>query len=265
MWRRHRAARGTAVRGDHLSAAPSPIPTSPIDHYRIIGDDRLMWRRTAHAPRRPIRGVRRKRQADILKVYPQLGEVEIEYAWSGMIGYALHRMPQIGELSPGLWIASGFGGHGLNTTAMAGRIIAQRSSTATTAGGCSRHTSWSGPAGGSAARPCRATTGGSMPASAAARQARQREEEVRRARQRAALRAPEERAEAEIGAAVPADRSCPPSPGWSTCRLIRSAPMSRSRWRRRGGVAAKVSRCPGGGGERRAALSPTADELAADD
>jgi hypothetical protein len=40
----------------------------------------------------------------------------------------------------------------------------------------------------------------------AARQARQREEEVRRARQRAALRAPEERTEAEIGAAVPADQ-----------------------------------------------------------
>jgi hypothetical protein len=34
-------------------------------------------------------------------------------------------MPQIGELSPGLWLASGFGGHGLNTTAMAGNLIAQ--------------------------------------------------------------------------------------------------------------------------------------------
>jgi hypothetical protein len=34
-------------------------------------------------------------------------------------------MPQIGELSPGLWLASGFGGHGLNTTALAGNIIAR--------------------------------------------------------------------------------------------------------------------------------------------
>jgi hypothetical protein len=33
-------------------------------------------------------------------------------------------MPQIGELAPRLWVASGFGGHGLNTTAMAGNIIA---------------------------------------------------------------------------------------------------------------------------------------------
>ena len=34
-------------------------------------------------------------------------------------------MPQIGELAPGLWLASGFGGHGLNTTAMAGNLIAR--------------------------------------------------------------------------------------------------------------------------------------------
>ena len=34
-------------------------------------------------------------------------------------------MPQIGELGPGVWLASGFGGHGLNTTAMAGNLIAR--------------------------------------------------------------------------------------------------------------------------------------------
>jgi len=34
-------------------------------------------------------------------------------------------MPQVGELEPGLWIASGFGAHGINTTAMAGELIAR--------------------------------------------------------------------------------------------------------------------------------------------
>jgi hypothetical protein len=34
-------------------------------------------------------------------------------------------MPQIGELAPGVWLAAGFGGHGLNTTAMAGELIAR--------------------------------------------------------------------------------------------------------------------------------------------
>ncbi len=62
---------------------------------------------------------------DIKKTYPQLGDVAVDYAWSGTLGLTIHRMPQIGELGPGVWLASGFGGHGLNTTAMAGNIIAR--------------------------------------------------------------------------------------------------------------------------------------------
>ena len=34
-------------------------------------------------------------------------------------------MPQIGEIERGVWLASGFGGHGLNNTAIAGELIAR--------------------------------------------------------------------------------------------------------------------------------------------
>ena len=63
--------------------------------------------------------------ADIHKTYPQLKGVAVDYAWSGTLGNTIHRMPQIGELGPGVWLASGFGGHGLNTTALAGNLIAR--------------------------------------------------------------------------------------------------------------------------------------------
>jgi gamma-glutamylputrescine oxidase len=95
------------------------------NHYRIVGDNRLMlsgrsttWARN---PRRYVRALR----GDIKKTYPQLGNVEVDYAWSGTLGNTVHRMPQIGELGPGVWLASGFGGQGLNTTAMAGNLIAR--------------------------------------------------------------------------------------------------------------------------------------------
>src|SRR5262249_28313868 len=61
----------------------------------------------------------------IAATFPQLGDVEFECTWSGMLGTALHKMPQLGEVSPGLWLASGFSGHGLNTTAMAGVLLAR--------------------------------------------------------------------------------------------------------------------------------------------
>jgi hypothetical protein len=63
-------------------------------------------------------------RADLRKRFPQLGAVEIEHAWTGAIGVTVHRMPQVGEMSPGVWLASGFGPHGLNTTAMAASLIA---------------------------------------------------------------------------------------------------------------------------------------------
>ena len=95
------------------------------NHYRIVGGDRLMlsgrsttWARN---PRRYVRAL----AADIKKTYPQLGEVAVDYAWAGTLGNTVHRMPQIGELGAGVWLASGFGGHGLNTTAMAGNLIAR--------------------------------------------------------------------------------------------------------------------------------------------
>jgi gamma-glutamylputrescine oxidase len=94
-------------------------------HYRVVDVDRLIWSGRATAwtgdPRRYGRALR----AEIRKTYPLLGRVALDYAWSGILGIPLHRMPQIGELGPGLWLASGFGGHGLNTTAMAGNLIAR--------------------------------------------------------------------------------------------------------------------------------------------
>ena len=94
-------------------------------HYRIVGSDRLMWSGGVTTWEGSPRHFESKLKASIESIYPQLAPVDIEHVWSGVLGNTLHRMPQIGELSPGLWLASGFGGHGLNTTAMAGNIIAR--------------------------------------------------------------------------------------------------------------------------------------------
>ncbi len=95
------------------------------NHYRIVGGDRLQWsgrmRAWAADPRRIGRGL----IADIKRNFPALGTVEIAHLWGGTLGRAIHRMPQIGEIESGLWVASGFGGHGLNTTAIGGELIAR--------------------------------------------------------------------------------------------------------------------------------------------
>jgi glycine/D-amino acid oxidase-like deaminating enzyme len=98
---------------------------SADNHYRVVGGDRLMLSGRATAWVRDARRYVGALTGDIKKTYPQLGDVAVDYAWNGTLGLTLHRMPQIGELGPGVWLASGFGGHGLNTTAMAGNVVAR--------------------------------------------------------------------------------------------------------------------------------------------
>ena len=95
------------------------------NHYKIISAERLMWSGGMTTWEANPRRFARRLRADIERVFPQLSPVTIEHIWTGVLGNSLHRMPQVGQLSPGLWLASGFGGHGLNTTAMAGTIIAR--------------------------------------------------------------------------------------------------------------------------------------------
>ncbi len=93
------------------------------DYYRRLPDNRIMW-----GGRVSIKGVPKNLAEimvrDLLKVYPQLeGAVESEYAWGGSLCYAPHKMPQIGQLKPGYWYNTCFGGHGLVPTSVGGDVV----------------------------------------------------------------------------------------------------------------------------------------------
>jgi len=112
--------------GDAIAYGGSVSDSELADnHYRRVDSDRLLWSGRVTAWERDARHYALALTADIKKTYPQLGDVAAEYIWSGTLGHTVHRMPQIGQLSAGLWLASGFGGHGLNTTALAGLLIAR--------------------------------------------------------------------------------------------------------------------------------------------
>ena len=94
------------------------------DYYRAIADTRILWGGRISARRSQPAHIARFMLADLLKVYPQLEGARVASAWYGLMSYAAHKMPQIGQLSPGLWYAMGFGGQGLATTTVAGELVA---------------------------------------------------------------------------------------------------------------------------------------------
>lgn len=103
----------------------SVTDSDSIDHFRIVDGDRLMWASPettwAARPQRFAGAIARR----IRTVFPRLGKVAIAEVWGGATGQTVHGMPQIGQLRRGLWVTTGFGRQGLNTSAIAGHLIAR--------------------------------------------------------------------------------------------------------------------------------------------
>ena len=95
-----------------------------FDYYRPLPDGRLLWGGRISVRDRSPREVQRLLYRDLMKVFPQLDGVRIESAWSGLMSYARHEMPQIGRIDDGLWLGQAFGGHGVAPTTFAGEVLA---------------------------------------------------------------------------------------------------------------------------------------------
>ena len=93
------------------------------DYYRRLPDNRILWGGRVSVTGTPD-NLAEIMKRDLLKIYPQLeGYVEPDYSWGGELCYAPHKMPQIGELKPGYWYNTGFGGHGLVPTSVGGDVV----------------------------------------------------------------------------------------------------------------------------------------------
>ncbi|MEM1100470.1 MAG: FAD-binding oxidoreductase [Pseudomonadota bacterium] len=96
-----------------------------VNYFRLSEDGRLLFGgRENYGIGFPKDITTRLRQR-MLHLFPQLAEARIDYVWGGTLGITLRRVPLVRELSPGLWAAGGFSGHGVALTAIAGRILAE--------------------------------------------------------------------------------------------------------------------------------------------
>ena len=102
-----------------------------FDYYRALPDTRILWGGRISILDRGAEPIARLLKRDLLKVYPELRDVKVDYAWGGLMSYARHQMPQIGRLPDGAWHALGFGGHGVGPTTAAGELIADAIATGT--------------------------------------------------------------------------------------------------------------------------------------
>ena len=98
-----------------------------LDYYRPSADHRLLFGGACHYSGRDPADIGAYMRKKMLRVFPQLADVRVEYQWAGMIGIGANRLPQIGQLAAqaNVFYAQAYAGHGVNATHLAAKILGE--------------------------------------------------------------------------------------------------------------------------------------------
>lgn len=96
-----------------------------INYWKLSEEGRLLFGGGENYSSRFPRDIKAFVRPHMLKIYPELEDVDIEFGWGGAVGITLNRMPDFGRIGGCLWYAQGFSGHGVPTATMAGHLLAE--------------------------------------------------------------------------------------------------------------------------------------------
>jgi glycine/D-amino acid oxidase-like deaminating enzyme len=99
-------------------------PNFVLEYYRLSADKRLLFGARLNYFGDDPAVIERRHRKKISRLYPQLVDIRIDYAWGGTIGVPISRVPLLGRVSPNVFYCQGYSGHGVNVTHLAGQILA---------------------------------------------------------------------------------------------------------------------------------------------
>ncbi len=95
-----------------------------LDYYRLSGDKRLIYGGGVVYGARDPDNIERLIRPNMLKTFPELAGVKIDYSWTGNFLLTLSRLPQLGRLESNIFYSQGCSGHGVTFTHVAGKSLA---------------------------------------------------------------------------------------------------------------------------------------------
>jgi gamma-glutamylputrescine oxidase len=116
------AARAHALIRDNLAVSDANFI---LDYFRCTADHRLLFGGRVSYSGMSARDIGRTTRRHMLRVFPQLQDVTIDYAWGGLIDITMNRAPDFGRIAPNIYYLQGFSGHGLALTTLAGKLVAE--------------------------------------------------------------------------------------------------------------------------------------------
>jgi len=99
-------------------------PNFVLEYFRLSADKRLLFGGRINYFGDDPEVIKNNLRPRMCRIYPQLINTRIDYAWGGTIGVTLSRVPQMGRIAPNIIYSQGYSGHGVNVTHLAGQILA---------------------------------------------------------------------------------------------------------------------------------------------
>ncbi|MHA7880273.1 MAG: NAD(P)/FAD-dependent oxidoreductase [Saccharospirillum sp.] len=96
-----------------------------LDYYRITGDFRLLYGGGVTYGGGDPASIEAFLRPHLERTFPQLKGVRFEFAWGGDFLLTMSRLPQFGRIGNNIYYAQGYSGHGVTTTHLAGKLIAE--------------------------------------------------------------------------------------------------------------------------------------------
>ena len=96
-----------------------------LDYFRVTADNRLLYGGGVTYGGGDPASIERFLRPHVERTFPQLRGVRFEYTWGGDFLLTMSRLPQLGRLTDTIYYAQGYSGHGVTTTHLAGRLIAE--------------------------------------------------------------------------------------------------------------------------------------------
>lgn len=96
-----------------------------LDYYHLSADRRLLYGGEVSYDGREPRNLRRRLEAKMVRLFPVLRGVRIEYMWGGRVGITLNRFPHFGRVHDNVYFAHGYSGLGLAMAGMAGKLLSE--------------------------------------------------------------------------------------------------------------------------------------------
>lgn len=96
-----------------------------LDYYRLSADRRLLYGGGVIYGARDPSHIESIIRPKMLKTFPALAAVKIDYAWTGNFQLTLSRLPEVGRLAPNIYYSHGCSGHGVTFTHLIGRVLGE--------------------------------------------------------------------------------------------------------------------------------------------